>query len=99
MIPHNKLFEIIEYAGEHGFNTQIWGNFGTVEISMHDEEIIRYNWKDPKIRFIKTYKENFEESSGECSISWIEDEAEYYTQMLKIAKMLQESLEPTKEGD
>ena len=92
MIPSNKLFEIIKHAGEQGFNTTILGNLGTVEISMHDDEVIRYNWKDPNIKIIKTHPVVEEESTGELSLCWLKDEVEYYKNMLDISTMLQNNI-------
>jgi len=93
MIPDEKLFEIIKYAGKQGFNINIIGNFKTVEIVMCDSERIVYERMAPEIKIIKKFEEHHEESAAELSLMWLADEVRYYQEMLKIANMLQDSIE------
>lgn len=93
MIPDEKLFEIIKYAGKQGFDINIIGNFRIVEIVMCQSERIVYERMAPGIKIIKKFEKHYEESVAELSLMWLADEVRYYEEMLKIANMLQDSME------
>jgi hypothetical protein len=103
MIPDEKLFEIIKYAGSKGFQTHIHGNFGTVEFYFCNEgdfgyEIIRYNWKEPKIMVliypevkIAEYGDAPKRKPYEYDLRHYTQYVEYYQNILDLAKMLQDA--------
>jgi hypothetical protein len=90
MIPDEKLFEIIKYAGGKCFNVQIIGDFEIVEISQSDDEIIQYKKYGQHVHIIKGFGKQNNQTKD---IEWLEAELEYYNEMLVIANMLQDSIE------
>jgi hypothetical protein len=106
LIPDEKLFEIIKYAGVKGFQTHITGNFGEVEFYFNSEgdfgyEIIRYNWQDPVIRILDypevsvvEYRDDaINRKPYQFDVKHYERHVEYYQDILDLAKMLQAAIQ------